>query len=295
MLIKDCKTSHKKVDFPQMRNFVLDCVEEGRKKNTVYGAIDIDVTEVMDFLKKYKKIKGTSISFTSYIIMCFTHAINEDLQLHALKKGKKLYIYDDVDCAVMIERKVNDTYQPVNYVIRSSNKKSLDNIQKEVRMAKTAPLGGDWAMNKYEQFFWKCPKWIRKIFWWISRRSTKIRKQFVGTVGVTSLGMMGYGRSIIIPITPMTLTLGIGTIEKKLKKIDGEIKERKMLNLTVCADHDVLDGGPVMRFISNLKKMISSGFSLPTGEIESALKDKTVFSSKNIGSSKTKLVDEIRN
>ncbi|RLF59487.1 MAG: hypothetical protein DRN27_02525 [Thermoplasmata archaeon] len=242
--------------FPKMRNFILDIMEEGKRKDIVYITFQADVTEFSELIQNKKNINGKSTSLTSYITYCFSKTVNEQKHMHALRKRKKLVIFDDVDLAIIIERKVEGILQPVSYIIRSANNKSFKEIQTELRKAKKAPLGENMALNKFEIFFFKLPKIIRKILWWTSRRNPKIRKKFIGTVGLTSLSMFGSGKIHAFPITPMTLTLAVGTITSEISLNKGIFQSRKMLNLTLCADHDIIDGAPMMRFINRLKSII---------------------------------------
>ena len=255
-VITKCNSSHRTITFPKMRNFILDIMEEGKRKNIVYIAFQADVTELRELLRINKKRSGKSISFTSYIAYCLSKAVNEQKYMHALRKGRKLVIYDDVDLAVIIKRKVEGASQPVSYILRSTNRKSFKEIQTELLKAKTAPLGENMALNKYEKLFFKAPKCLRKIFWWITRRNPQIRKKFLGTVGLTSLSMFGSGKIQPFPITPMTLTLAVGAVNSEVRMIEGRPESREMLNLTLCADHDIIDGAHMMRFIERLKPLI---------------------------------------
>ena len=258
--------------FPKMRNFILDIMEEGKRKNIVYITFQADVTKFNELMQSNKKNNGNSISLTSYITYCFSKTVNEQKHMHAIRKGKKLVIFNDVDLSIIIERKVEGILQPVGYKIRNANNKSFNEIQTELQKAKKAPLGENMALNKFETFFFKLPKFIRKLLWWISRRNPKIRKKYVGTVGLTSLSMFGSGKIYAFPITPMTLTLAVGTVNSEIYLNKGISQTRKMLNLTLCADHDIIDGAPMMRFINRLNFLIQNQtekISLNKGTLES--------------------------
>jgi len=43
---------------------------------------------------------------------------------------------------------------------------------------------------------------------------------------------------------------------------DGHIEVREYLGLTVSADHDVVDGAPLARFVQRLVELIESGYGL---------------------------------
>ncbi len=259
MLVKDCKTEKKVVSFPKPRNFILDIMKEGKKKNIVYASFEVDVTDAFQKIRTFKSSTGHPLSITAYLAWCLSQAVNENKNMHGIRKGKrKIHIFDEVDVAFMIEKSVDGFKQPVNYISRSTNKKSVHQLTEELKKCQNEPVGGEWAMNKIERIFWKQPKWIRNIFWWLSRKFPALRKEFVGTVGITSLGMMGSGKISLFPITPMTLTLAVGTIEEKIKECNGEFVKRKHLNLTLGVDHNLIDGAPLMRFIERLKYFIKA-------------------------------------
>ena len=275
MLIKKCDTAHTIHPYPKLRNFVLDVMEEGRRKNTIHSLFDVDVTHVRDHIRTYKLATGTSLSFTGYIAHCYARAISEQKHMQALRQGKKLYVFESVDIAVMVEKEVDGFIQPVNYIMRDAETKSLYEIHHELRRVQKIPVGQDMALNHIEHFFFKLPHFLRKIFWYFSRKKPELRKQFLGTVGLTSVGMFGNGQNFLIPITPMPLTLTIGTITKRPVELDGKLSNLEMLSLTISVDHNITDGGPLMRFISLLKEMITEGFNLPPVPIIMAAISKT--------------------
>jgi pyruvate/2-oxoglutarate dehydrogenase complex dihydrolipoamide acyltransferase (E2) component len=65
----------------------------------------------------------------------------------------------------------------------------------------------------------------------------------------------------------MTLTLTIGSIEKKLVLQDGHVVERDVIHLNLSVDHDIIDGAPLMRFVDRFKRILLKGTSLgPSAE-----------------------------
>jgi pyruvate/2-oxoglutarate dehydrogenase complex dihydrolipoamide acyltransferase (E2) component len=71
-----------------------------------------------------------------------------------------------------------------------------------------------------------------------------------------------------VPITPMTLSLCIGSIEKKLALVDGQIVERDVIHLNISVDHDIIDGAPLVRFAERLKKILLDGRALTAGAVK---------------------------
>ena len=103
--------------------------------------------------------------------------------------------------------------------------------------------------------------------WFLIRRKPYWFKDVAGTAGVTSMGMYTSGAAVGVPITPMTLTLTIGTIEKKLALRDGQAVERDVVHLNLSVDHDVVDGAPLMRFAERFRQELLNGTALmPEGD-----------------------------
>jgi pyruvate/2-oxoglutarate dehydrogenase complex dihydrolipoamide acyltransferase (E2) component len=92
--------------------------------------------------------------------------------------------------------------------------------------------------------------------WFFVRRNPYWFKDLAGTVGVTSVGMYTKGAAIGVPITPMTITLSVGTMDKKLMLQDGQPVERDIVHLNLSFDHGVIDGAPVMRFAERFKQIM---------------------------------------
>lgn len=84
----------------------------------------------------------------------------------------------------------------------------------------------------------------------------------MGTVMVTSLGMIGDVKGWFIPVSVHPLCFTIGSIEKKPGVVAGRIEIREHLYLTALVDHDVVDGAPAIRALTDLKKLVETGFGL---------------------------------
>jgi pyruvate dehydrogenase E2 component (dihydrolipoamide acetyltransferase) len=79
-----------------------------------------------------------------------------------------------------------------------------------------------------------------------------------GTFTITNYGVFGgtYGTPIIN--YPEIAILGTGRIVDTPLVIDGEIKARKAMHLSLTFDHQVLDGADAARFMNDLKKYLEN-------------------------------------
>ena len=79
---------------------------------------------------------------------------------------------------------------------------------------------------------------------------------------MSSIGMFGPGGGWGIPIAPPTLMIPVGGIATKPRYIDGSLQPRKMLDLTISVDHDLVDGAPAARFARRLADLVEGAYGL---------------------------------
>jgi hypothetical protein len=249
--------------YPRLRNFVLDVLAEGRRKHIVHLMLEADIGGITERLAERRQHRQERVSMTSYIAKSFACAIEIDKRVQAYRLGKsRLIAFDDIDLAFLIERQWEGASIPVFYIARAAQRKSAPEIHRELQAARTTPLATNGPMNALETQFFLLPRFLRKAVWFVIRRNPYWFKDVAGTAAVTSLGMYASGTAAGIPITPMTLTLTIGTIEKKPALHDGQLVERDVVHLVLSVDHDVVDGAPLMRFTERFKQLLRDGTAL---------------------------------
>lgn len=78
------------------------------------------------------------------------------------------------------------------------------------------------------------------------------------TFTISSLGNLGGQNFTPIINHPEVAILGVGAIQEKPVVVNGEIVIRSMMYMSVSFDHRLIDGDLAARFISKLKKLLSS-------------------------------------
>ncbi len=242
--------------FSKERRNISLLLEEGRKKHIIYVIVEADVTKAREIIKERKR-KGDDISFTGWIVKCMAEIMKEEREFNAIRHGKRKLIYfEDVDAAIPVERVVAKEARPRAYIIRKANEKSIEEITKEIRNAQkeevekgTEVIG---KLSAFEKFVLKAPYFIQKILFTIVGRNAFMRKKYMGTTGVTSIGMTGFDGWLIIIGGHYTTQIGIGGIAKKIIKDDEKVEEREFLRFIIGVDHDIIDGAPLARFASKL-------------------------------------------
>jgi pyruvate/2-oxoglutarate dehydrogenase complex dihydrolipoamide acyltransferase (E2) component len=231
--------------------------------------IELDVTEARKKISE-KKRQGEKISFNSWLIKCISHATEEFPQIHGVRKGKrKIAIFNDIDISIMIEREIDGKKVPLPYVIRKTNEKSILDISNEIRGGQKQSIEGesDYTLGqKQNEFLMKLyygmPGFIRGAVWKHIIKSPFLTQQNMGTIMITSVGMMGRINGWVMPVSIHPLCFAVGSIVKKPGVVDDRIEIREYLYVTVLVDHDIIDGAPAVRALSKLTKMIESGYGL---------------------------------
>ncbi len=94
-------------------------------------------------------------------------------------------------------------------------------------------------------------------------KELKIDKKefFGGSMTISSLG--GIGGNFFTPIInpPEVAILGVGKTFEKVKKINGQFIERKILPISLSYDHRVIDGAEGARFCVHLSKSLGKDFA----------------------------------
>ncbi len=256
--------------FPSSRQFTIDVGTIGMRKHHIKALIEIDVTESRNKIKNKRSESGIKISFTSWILKCISQAVSEHKQVHALRKGKnKLVIFNDIDISVLVEKEVENDLVPIPLVLRNTNKMSVSDIYNEIERAKKENLNDNknYVMEQNRKktpgkLFSILPQFIRLFIWKILLSNPYRVKKMMGTVVVTSLGMVGNVNGWLIPFSIHPVCFAIGSIVKKPGVNKNNIEMREFMEMTILFDHDVIDGAPAARFVDRLSELIEKGYDL---------------------------------
>src|SRR5262249_34592925 len=77
-----------------------------------------------------------------------------------------------------------------------------------------------------------------------------------GTFTLTNLGMFEVDGFTPIINQPQAAILGVGRIAAKPVALEGEVRIRQMMTLSLSFDHRIVDGAPAARFLQRIKSLI---------------------------------------
>jgi len=256
-------------EFPLSRIATIDIGQAGLKKHHIKALIELDVTEARRLIRE-KRQQSEKISFNAWLIKCISEAVANQRQLQAIRQGRrKLVLFEDVDISIVIEREIDGQKVPLPYVIRRANEKSIAAIGEEIRSGQHQAIEGedDYVLGErpnrlaMKMYYW-LPGFIRRLVWKRIVGSPFLTKANMGTVMVTSVGMVGRINGWVIPVSVHPLCFAVGSIIKKPGVVKDRVEIREYLHVTVLVDHDVIDGAPAVRALSKLVRMVESGYGL---------------------------------
>lgn len=261
------------VELPASRRETPNMLDVYWWKHSIYALLEVDVTTARQFISEHKARTGEGLSFTGWLAYCLARAVDEDKSVQAYLKGhKKMVMFDNVDVGLPVEREIGGKRTPIGYVIRNANHKTFLEIHQEIRAVQAQPASPSRGMPRWLQFGLLLPAPLCTLFVGLLRAAIRwdptITVAQAGTVGVTSVGMFGKGRSSGWGLTPPmhSLFLIVGGISRKPAVVDDRIEPREILNLTIGFNHDVVDGGPAARFVQRLLELIESAYGLMEAE-----------------------------
>lgn len=257
--------------FPNIEQQQVDWLELMRRQHTVHAFLEVDVTETRRSIRRFRAETGEPLSLTAFVVSCVARAVGEDTRIHAYRRGRgRLVLFDDVDVAVPVERVVEGKRVPVPCVLRAANRKKLSEIQREMRAAKLEDIPHG-PILRWLPLWLLLPGALRRCIWAALLHDPWRRKQMMGTVLVTALGMFGRGAGWGIPLTVYTLGLTVGGIARKPGVVragrgrqEERVEVREYLALTLSIDHDVVNGAPAARFAARLTELIENGVESET-------------------------------
>jgi len=246
------------------RRMVIASVRSN-KKNAIHSMVEVDVTAPRKAMKEYQKQTGTKLSFTGYIVKCFAETLKKHSGLNAFIRGRKLILLEDITVSVLVEREIDGKSVPEPVAIHCAGEKSLAEITAEIRAAQSAE---DNRMGGLSGTTWinLIPPLLLRLFIRIADRNIAMAKRY-GKVAVTAVGMFAETPLWFIPHGTATVMLTVGSTRKhRVDAVASRNSPKETINsveetlcLTVSFDHEVVDGAPAARFMSDLTEILRSG------------------------------------
>ena len=192
---------------------------------TVTFNLGIDMTEMKHY-REQLKAKEIKVSYTDLIVKFVAKALTEFPLLNCSVDGNNIIYKNYVNMGVAVAL---DNGLVVPNIV-DADKKSLTEISAEVKELASLARAG------------KLPP-------------EKLRG---GTFTITNLGMYGIESFSPIINQPEVAILGVNTMEDKVVVRNGEMVIRPIMNLSLTADHRVVDGSVAAQFLQRVKSLMEN-------------------------------------
>ncbi|MDD3762047.1 MAG: 2-oxo acid dehydrogenase subunit E2 [Nevskiales bacterium] len=256
------------VAFPTARNPIVDTLEQGKRRHHVHGFGEVDVTELRRRMHALGELPGGAPSLTAYLVWCLGQALGEFPEIQAFRRGRKLYLFEDVDVSTIVERETADGLKmPVTKIVRGANRLDYAAVHAQIRDAQRVQMNGislgDGKEARMARRFARLPRWVRALVWWKMRRNPVFAKSMIGTANVTAVGMFGAKGGWAMGPSIWPISLLVGGMLKRPAVVEDRVEIREFLALTMAIDHETVDGAPAARFATRLVELIETGEGLP--------------------------------
>lgn len=198
-----------------------------RSKSTiphVYFSIDIDATA----MKKLRSDSGKKISYNSIILYNVAECLKAFPYLAAKYGENGRILAKEINIGLAVA-KGDDLFVPVVKRL-GSNGMDLDGIQKEIDRLTASVKSGEIKQDDISG----------------------------GVFTVSNLG--AYGLSSFIPVInpPEVAILAVAGVQEKVVVMDGGIRIRSMITMTLSVDHRVVNGAYAADFLKSLKQKLET-------------------------------------
>ena len=242
--------------YPSERRFVVDVLSLGRGKYMMHGLYEADVTRARQILR------GTELSFTAFIVACVARAVARNKLVHGYLDWRgRLFVFDDIDVAVIVESATGDTTFPLAHVLRAANRRTVEELSDEIRAVQRSPKASPSGRRlwRFRGVYRWIPAFLRRLVCRALLFDPRWLKPTTGTVCVTSVGMFGGGGGFGIAVpTAYNFTVVVGGIAERPAFVDGEVVAREVVHLTLSFNHAIVDGAPAARASRDLRELIES-------------------------------------
>jgi len=239
------------------RRIVAAASAVNREHNAIHLLTEVDITEPRRLISRHFDRTGERLSLTGYITTCLARTLEAFPQFNAFRKGSRLIVLHGVAIGVLVEREVDGRRIPEPLTIQAADRKTCRQVNEEIRTAQRRP-GRHLGTAPGSEWIRLVPGVLLRTAIRLASRSVKMKQRY-GVVAVTAVGMFGRGPMWPVPLTSATVTVAVGAIGSRPLLIEGALREREHLALTVSFNHDIVDGAPAARFVSRFTEILSSG------------------------------------
>ena len=149
--------------------------------------------------------------------------------------------------SVVLVAIVRDDFEdgvPIMMKLGSADEKSLQDLEADMRRAKTAPISQVPSFARAERIA-RFPRWVRRLIWSVALNSGRMRSNRFGTLWITSLASLG--SETVTARTPGPSLISYGLLH-----------ENHSMEILLHWDHRIYDGVVATRALRRLEEVLNN-------------------------------------
>lgn len=261
----DPTSGFRETPWPPLRNAVLAVLEQSRP-HTYWGLLEVDVTELWANLKRCQAELRLAVSLHAVVLHALARAVAAHPGVMNYRHGRRMVTFGEVDVGTTIDRRILGQRIPALHCVRGAQRKSLAEINWELRAAINQTGTPDPAIRIRRRVA-TLPRFLRAAFNAVVRDNPHWVRRLYGTVGLTNLQSPGLNCPFWgLPPTVCTLTAAVGSLTERVGlSAEGKPERRRSLCMVGAADHSVIDGMALSRFTAAFVRELQTGSALDDG------------------------------
>lgn len=239
---------------------------------SVYGLIEIDMTETLALLEGYQKKHDVKVTPSHLVGKAVAYCMKLRPEINGLIRGSKIYLRDHVTLfyQVNIPGEGRDTIKKATLsgtTIEKAEELKVFEIAKALKeKVERAKSGRDKELTRNINAFNYLPWWLARTYLNIGSflmyglnldmRWLGLPKDPFGSVMITNIGSLGIDLAWapLCPYTRVPLLLTVGAITRKPMAVEDRVEVRPILPIAVTFDHRLIDGVHAAQMARDFKK-----------------------------------------
>ena len=167
------------------------------------------------------------ITINDLIVKAIASVMAKMPEMNRSWRGDSIIQYNNVDIAIAVD--IPDGL--ITPIVENANELSLVNLSRKIKDLATRAKENKLKPNEYQG----------------------------GSITISNLGMFGVNSFLPIINTPQASIIAVGGVHKKVVLSEkGEISQIQTMEITIAADHRVVDGATAAKFVLEIKKYIEN-------------------------------------
>jgi pyruvate dehydrogenase E2 component (dihydrolipoamide acetyltransferase) len=247
---------------------------------TIYGSMDVDVTETLAAIQRFRERTGKRLSITHVVARAVAQAFRSRPELNAkVRFWGKLEQRSSVDLFLSVATEGGKDLSGAR--IDDADGLDLAGFVSALEgKAKSIRDGKDASFEKSRGLFKRAPWWIlRPLLRLVDVLGNELHVHLpsqgmprdpFGTAVITNVGMFGIDTAFapFVPMGRCPMLLLITEVQKRPRVVDGRVVPRDVLRLCATFDHRIIDGFSAGRLAREIRRLVERPEGIDAPAIE---------------------------